>query len=208
MIVGLLHKIAKNSLERPNIILAFIFFFLPFIFSIVARLAFGFPIDAPTLAVNAAIALGFWITSVALLFILIKLIKGAPSLKFTGLLTGQSFIHLFTFILSVFMLAVLLVLMPGFFHSMSEIVGDGSFTDAELQTVLSQLPLPSDDAFMGWIAILAASLIIFIGVFLMSVYLIYLLINFAGQGSRKQNWLVLILWLLIIGAFRFFALTI
>ena len=203
MVIGLLHKIAKNSLERPNVVLAVVFFLLPFIFSIVARLVFNFPIDFISLAINLAKEFVFWIASIGLLFILIKLIKGAPALKFTGLLTGQSFIQLFNFLLSLFVIGVFFFLFPGFFGILSNVLQNQQFGDAELETVLSSLQAQPDTILIAGLGLLV---LVFFAVLLLSIYLIYLLIQFAGQGSRKQNWFVLILWLVIIGVIRMFLL--
>ena len=203
MIIGMLHKIAKNSLERPNIVLAVVFFLLPFVFSIAARLAFGFPINVTDATINVGAALAFWVASVGLLYILIRLVKGAPALKFTGLLTGQSFIHLFNFILSVFVLALFLFLFPGFFGVMAGALQQQQFGEAELAQVFSQLQSQPETILLIGFTILIA---VFVAVLLISAYLIYLLIEFAGQGSRKQNWFVLILWLVIIGVIRMFLL--
>ena len=203
MLIGLLHRIAKNSLERPNIVLAIVFFLLPFVFSISARLAFGFPINVIALSINVGAALIFWIASVGLLYILIRLVKGAPALKFAGLLTGQSFIHLFNFILSVFVLALFLVLFPGFFGILAGALQQQQFGETELAQVFSQMQSQPDAILYVGFAILIA---VFIAVLLLSAYLIYLLIEFTGQDSRKQNWLIFIVWLLIVATVQFFLL--
>ena len=203
MIIGLLHRIAKNSLERPNIFIAIVFFLLPFVFSISARLGFGFPINVIALSINVGAALIFWIASVGLLYILIRLVKGAPALKFTGLLTGQSFIHLFNFILSVFVLALFLFLFPGFFGVMAGALQQQQFGEAELAQVFSQLQSQPETILLIGFTILIA---VFVAVLLISAYLIYLLIEFAGQGSRKQNWLIFIAWLLIVSVVQYFLL--
>ena len=203
MIIGMLHKIAKNSLERPNIVLAVVFFLLPFVFSIAARLAFGFPINVTDATINVGAALAFWVASVGLLYILIRLVKGAPALKFTGLLTGQSFIHLFNFILSVFVLALFLFLFPGFFGVMAGALQQQQFGEAELAQVFSQLQSQPETILLIGFTILIA---VFVAVLLISAYLIYLLIEFAGQGSRKQNWLIFIAWLLIVSVVQYFLL--
>jgi hypothetical protein len=200
MVIGLLHKIAKNSLERPNVLLAVVFFLLPFVFSVVARLAFNFPIDAVSFAINVAKEFVFWIASIGLLYILIRLIKGAPALKFTGLLTGQSFIQLFNFLLSIFVIGIFFFLFPGFFGIMSTALENQQFGDVQLAQVLSSLQAQPDIVLLTGLGLMA---VVFFAVLLISVYLIYLLIEFAGQGSRKQNWFVLILWLVMIGVVRF-----
>ena len=200
MVLGLLHKIAKNSLERPNVLLAIVFFLLPFVFSVVARLVFSFPIDYVSFVINVAKEFIFWIAGIGLLYILIRLIKGAPALKFTGLLTGQSFIQLFNFLLSIFVIGVFFFLFPGFFGIMSNVLQNQQFGDAEAALVLSSLQVQPDLVMYAGLGVMA---IVFIAVVLISLYLIYLLIEFAGQGSRKQNWFVLILWLVILAVVRF-----
>src|SRR3989344_4257266 len=201
MVIGLLHKIAKNSLERPNVILAVVFFLMPFIFSIAASFVFRWPINPVTISARILLSFALWIGGILLLFILIKLVKGAPALKFMGLMAGLSFIQLLNFILSVAILALLLILMPGLFSLFAQQLSDNTFNNSDLSVIMNSIDRQSDTILFAGFGLLLIFLFLIVT---LSLYLIYLLIHFAGQGSRKQNWLILVIWLAIIGIVNFF----
>lgn len=194
MPIDFVKGMAKNSLDNANLLLAFGFFLLPFIFTLGISIFYGFEVNFAGFGLSIASELIGWIVSVAVIFFLLASFKGGSAKgRFSGIMTGYSFIFLARFFLQIVSFVLVLFLVPNFFTAFAEVQSNPD--PLAIAFALDSLQVQSESIVVAGVA--ALSLVTLI-VFLFALYLVYQLIANAGKSPILTNLLIFVIWAVVI----------
>ncbi|MBI2597583.1 MAG: hypothetical protein HYW50_00115 [Candidatus Diapherotrites archaeon] len=188
---------ARNSIENPNVGRSFVLFLLPILLTTLVAVVIGLSLNGWSFLFNIFLGLVYWLFSAFVLFVLVRLLKGA-NLKATlkGLFAGLAFRYLFEFFLALFGFAVLFVVVPEIFPIIVKAQQAPTTIEIFEELAIGIEALGQKNfviLFGGFLALIIATILT---IFLV-LYLVYELVSFSGKGTPRQNLLVLTLWVLI-----------
>ena len=185
-------SVVERAYKKPNLILAVIFALLPPLFSLLLFVIYNFPIDYVIQGYALLRAIVVLIASGAILYVLLYILKGkAVQGKFSGVLTALSFMYLIRVILLIVCVAVVFVMAPAFFPTLSEI-SRMELTAEQFLDYMESIPVQG-----GLIALAGTAFVIIasIGGILAIIYLLYQVIARSAPSGKLINIIVLLILL-------------
>ena len=178
--------------DSKKLPIAVVLVLLPTLAFVLSLVISGFPLDLFRIGLAVVNDLIFWVVITAVLFVLLKVIKGKGNYEIVSILNRTSLIFVLNFLLSIAFLVVLFLMVPGLFSVLSTAYSQ-EYTFLELSSSIAEI-VPSFDAIFPLLILFAVILGIIV---IAGIYLIYRIIADYKKGSKLKNFFILLLFVVI-----------
>lgn len=185
-------SITSWAYGKPNPLVAIVLALLPVLFSLLLLAVYNFPIDYLSQGYLIVRALIVLVASTVILYVLLYLFKGNKIKgKFLGMVTSFSFIYLIRLIFLIIGVAVILLLAPAFFPTLSE-MSRADLTPDQFLDYVEAIPIQGGlIAFASTIFVVIVAIVIILAI----LYLLYQVIAQSAPSSRLTNIIILLILL-------------
>lgn len=191
-----IRNFVQKQFEKPNLIIAFVFFLLPFAASFLVALLLNVSIDFLALLVLVGKGFLYWVAITFLLYALLYAFKGKDVRgKILSIMTSYSLVYVFLTIGSLIILGLSLYLFGSIYNEL--ITNNYIYLDQEEITEIIKEKAPSEMTLLfGLIVIFLSFLFVFIGAF----SVVYYIGNAVKKTSFFTNSVFVIIFFAIVAA--------